>query len=242
MIAQWKIAALGALSGAVIAVGVVFGSAVAGYFPQPQFDGRLVRAYLLKHPEILAEVQDRYNDKQEALRAIGLERFFDPKVAFVTGPADAKASIVEFFDYNCGHCRNASPAMKAYYEKHRGDTRFAFIDFPIFGDASNAAARAAVAARKQPDKYVAFMFALMGTKGAVTPDNAYLTAKEVGLDVTKLIADMQDPQVDVTLKAAHALAARLLVDGTPTFIFNGRVRAGEVDEATLKDIMAGKAI
>lgn len=251
MIAQWKIAALGALGGAVLAVAVVFGAASLGHFPQPKRDGSEIRAYLLDHPQVLAEVSDKLQDvqaaasdqaQQAALRAIGLNSFFDPKIAFVSGPADAKNTIVEFFDYNCVHCRNALPAVKAYYEAHRSDTRFAFIDFPIFGDASNAAARAAVAARMQPDKYVAFSFALMETKGPVTVDSVYATAKAVGLDIPKLIKDMQDPQVDATLKAAHQLAGRLLVDGTPTFIFNGRVRPGEVNEETLKAIMAGKAI
>jgi protein-disulfide isomerase len=248
---QWKVAALGALGGAAIAVAIVFGSALLGAFPQAPLDGRQVRAYLLSHPQILAELTDRLQDEQAdaadqaqqaALRAIGLKAFFDPKVAFVSGPADAKATIVEFFDYNCVHCRNALPAVKAYYAAHRGDTRFAFIDFPIFGDMSTLAARAAIAARRQGDKYIAFSFAMMGEKSAITPDIIKADAVAAGLDLDKLNADMKDPAVDATIVAAHDLATRLKVDGTPTFIFNGRVRAGEVDEAALHDIMAGKDI
>ncbi len=251
MVSQWKIAALGALGGAVLAVAIVFGAALTGHFPQRPVDGRQIRAYLLDHPQILAELNDRLEDdqaaaadraQQAAFRAIGLKAFFDPRVAFVTGPADAKATIVEFFDYNCVHCRNALPAVRAYYMAHQNDTRFAFIDFPIFGPDSTAAARAAVAARKQPDKYVAFTFAMMGEKSAITSDIVYADAKAVGLDIPKLIADMKDPQVDETLAAAHALANRVQVTGTPTFIFNGRVRAGEVNDAMLRDIMAGKDI
>lgn len=253
MIAQWKIAALGALGGAAIAVAIVFGSALLGAFPQRPvpIDGKQIHAYLVSHPDVLVEMTDKLqNDQavaadraqQDALRTIGLKTFFDPKVAFVTGPAGAKRTLVEFFDYNCVHCRNTLPALRAFYEAHKGDTRFAFIDFPIFGDMSTLGAKAAVAARRQPDKYVAFSFAMMGEKGALTADIIVADAKAAGLDIGKLMADMQAPQTAATLDAAHDLARRLKVDGTPTFIINGRVRAGEVDEDTLRDLMAGKAI
>lgn len=249
---QWKIAALGALGGAAIAVVIVFGTALLGAFPQrAAFDGKQVRSYLLAHPDILVDMTDKLQDdqaaaedrsQQDALKAVGLKAFFDPKVAFVSGPADAKASIVELFDYNCVHCRNTFPALKKYYEAHKGDTRFAFVDFPIFGKMSDTAALAAIAARRQPDKYIAFSFGMMSEPSAITPETMLAVARATGLDMAKLTADMNDPAVKATLAAAQALGRRIKVTGTPTFIFNGRVRAGEVDADTLRDIMAGKAI
>ncbi len=253
MTEQWKIAALGALGGAALGIAVVFGSAALGVLPQraAPLDGRQVRAYLLGNPHILVEVSQRLEDdqaaaadaeQQAAFNAIGLKAFFDPKVAFVTGPADAKATLEEFFDYNCVHCRNVFPALKKYYEAHKNDTRFAFIDYPIFGKLSEAAARAAIAARRQPDKYVAFTFALMGEKAAIDETLILDDARKAGLDIPKLLADMKDPAVEQTLVAAHVLARRLKITGTPTFIFNGRVRPGELKYEDLRDVMAGKAI
>ncbi len=253
MTPQWKIAALGALGGAAIAVAVVFASAALGVLPQraAPLDVKQVRAYLLGNPYLLVEVNQRLEndqaaaadaEQQAAFRAIGLKAFFDPKVAFVTGPTDAKATIVEFFDYNCVHCRNTFPALEKYYEAHRNDTRFAFIDYPIFGKLSEAAARAAIAARRQPDKYIPFTFALMSEKSAIDDDLILANARKAGLDVPRLLADMKDPAVEQTLVAAHVLARRLKVTGTPTFIFNGRVRPGELSYDTLRDVMAGKAI
>ncbi|MEI9993199.1 MAG: thioredoxin domain-containing protein [Rhizomicrobium sp.] len=243
---QWKTALLGALGGAVLAIGIVFGAAALGYFPQREhFDGRQVRAYLLAHPQILLEVtaklQDREQDdedsaeqaRQAAVDKAGLKTFFDPNLAYVSGPAAARTTLVEFFDYNCVHCRNTFPVIKTFYEAHKGDARFAFIDFPIFGKMSDAAARAAVAARRQPDKYIAFSFAMMGEKGAIDMDTLYRDAKAAGLDMPRLIADMKDPATDKTLAAAHALARRIGVSGTPTFIVDGKVHSGEIDAETL---------
>jgi protein-disulfide isomerase len=249
MIGQWKFAALGALGGAVIAVAVVFAAAAFGYLPHDaKSDERMVRAYLLGHPKILIDMQNRMVEmqadeedraerkRQAAVGTLGLKTFFDPAVAYVTGPKDAKASVVEFFDYNCAHCRNTFPAVRAFYEAHRNDTRFAFIEFPIFGKESTNAARAAIAARRQGDKYVAFSFAMMGEKGAIDEQTMLADAQAAGLDMTKLLADMKDPAVDKTVKAAHALAAKLGIDGTPTFIVNGQVHSGEIQPEELAEM------
>lgn len=243
MTSQWKIAALGGLIGALASIIVVFGVARLGYFPSPS--NRQFRDYLMAHPAIVfamsAKAQsDQADDEERQMQAavdkVGLKIFFDPNVAFVIGPANAKKSIVEFFDYNCAHCRNTFPVIKKFYEGHRGDTRFAFIEFPIFGQASNNAARAALAARRQPDKYVAFHFALMGEEGAIGTDQMIDAARKAGLDINKLTADLRDPSIDKELAAAHALAARIGTSGTPLFIVNGKVHSGEVDEALLKQL------
>ena len=105
------------------------------------------------------------------MKKIGHAAFFDPAIAFVTGPADAKKTLVEFYDYDCPYCRASLPAVKKFYDAHKNDTRFSFIEFPIkslHGQSAVLAAKASLAARRQPDNYMAFHFALMGEEGAVT--------------------------------------------------------------------------
>ena len=68
---------------------------------------------------------------------------------YVTGPADAKKSVVEFYDYNCPYCRLSLPAVEKFYQQHKNDTRFSFIEFPIKGPDSIIAARVALAANCQ---------------------------------------------------------------------------------------------
>jgi protein-disulfide isomerase len=137
--------------------------------------------------------------------------------------------VVEFFDYNCPYCRASVPAMKKFYETHK-NARFAFIEFPIKGPLSTVAARAAMAARLQPDKYVAFHFALMNEEGAVDEDNVYAVAKKTGLDVARLKSDMTSPSVDRAIDAAHRLAKAADIDGTPAFIINGKIREGAMND------------
>lgn len=235
---HWKSAAWGGLGGAAFAFIVLFGALKLGIIPS---NDAAVHDYLLAHPAILVDMQNKLQLQQDqatadaqqaAVNKIGLKAFFDPRIAFVTGPANARTSVVEFFDYNCPYCRQSIPAVKTFYEAHK-NTRFAFIEFPIKGNDSTLAARAAMAARKQPDKYLAFHFMLMNEENVVDQNLLLADAKKAGLDVVKLQADMNDPQIGMSLTQAHALADAAGVTGTPVFIVNGKIREGAIDSELL---------
>ena len=120
--------------------------------------------------------------------------FFDPKIAFLTGPANAKKTLVEFYDYNCPYCRQSLPAVMKYIASHP-DTRVSFIEFPIKGEASNIAARAALASRLQPERFLPFHYILMSEKDLVDEQIIYADAVKAGLNLAKLKADMQRPEI-----------------------------------------------
>lgn len=246
MTQSWKIAAIGGVAGAVASLLVGLGAGALGFLPFTA-NGNELHAYLITHPEVLVEMTDKLQANQDegddrarqiAVDKLGLRAFFDPRVAFVTGPATARTTVVEFFDYNCPYCRASIPTVKKYYEGHH-DVRFSFIEFPIKGPSSTVAARAAMAARQQPQKYVAFHFALMSQEGAVDEGTVYAVARKIGLDLNKLKTDMASPAVDLALARAHTLARAAGIDGTPAFIVNGKIREGAIDDATLAQMTKG---
>ncbi len=252
MPSEWKMSALSALGGAAIAVVVIYGAAVTGHFPQDVArNDKHIHDYLMAHPQLFAamaakyqEQQDRQADaadieRQAAIDKLGAKAFFNPDIAYVTGPANAKRTVVEFFDYNCAHCRNSVRSVLRYYNAHKDDTRFAFIEFPVFGKKSTFAARAALAARRQPDKYLPFHFAMMTEANAVDEELVFQDAARVGLDLNKLRTDMNDPAIEKTIAASLALATAARVDGTPEFIINGTSHESEVDDDLLKQMTAG---
>jgi predicted DsbA family dithiol-disulfide isomerase len=65
----------------------------------------------------------------------------------------------------------------------------------------------------------------------------YADAQKAGMDVNKLKADMADPAVEKTLQSSIALAHKVGVDGTPTFVLNGKFHPGALDEDTLASEM-----
>jgi protein-disulfide isomerase len=243
----WKHAALGALGGAALAVVIIIVIAAQGLLPGSSSDAK-IHAYLMAHPSILVDMTNQLqadqaasedNARQAAVDKLGQKAFFNPRVAFITGPANAKNTLVEFYDYDCPYCRASLPALKKFYQTHKNNTRFAFVESPIpslHGPSAVLAARASLAARRQPDKFVAFYFTLMGEDGSLTDDIIYADAKKSGLDVDRLKKDMTDKSIDTELSAGRALGLAAKVDGTPAFIINGRIHEGSVDETSLNQL------
>lgn len=236
----------GAVSGALLAVALVLVMARHGLLP---INDQQMQSYLMTHPELapamLNQAQALDTERQQtmqtaALKKIGHAAFFDPEIAFVTGPADAKTTLVEFYDYDCPYCRASVPAVRKFYEAHKNDTRFSFIEFPIkqlHGESALMAARASLAARRQPEHYMDFHFSLLSQEDSITEDMVYAEAGKAGMDVNKLKADMKDPAIEKALTSSIALAHKVGVDGTPTFIFNGKFRPGAVDDEALASEM-----
>jgi protein-disulfide isomerase len=236
----------GAVGGALLAVALVLVMARHGLVP---INDAQMQAYLMRHaelaPAMLNRAQAMDDLKQQAaqtaaMKKIGQAAFFDPAIAFVTGPVDAKTTLVEFYDYDCPYCRASLPAVKKFYDAHKSNTRFSFIEFPIkqlHGESAILAAKASLAARRQPAHYMDFHFALLGREDSVTQDDIYAEAAKAGMDVNKLKADMANPEIEKTLKSSIDLAHKAGVDGTPTFILNGKFRPGAVDDETLASEM-----
>lgn len=173
-----------------------------------------VREVLLQNPEILEEAQSalQARRREEARRSILADGRH-----FSTGPKDAPVTVIAFFDYQCPYCKAAGGWMgKA---RQRAGVRMIFVEFPIQGEGSVLASRAAVAAVAQ-GRYLPFHAALLAHKGALSPEVIETIANEVGLDVRRLRRDMQDLAVDALLRNNYRLAERLGVKGTPSFFVN----------------------
>ena len=208
---------------------------------------QVVHEYLIGHPEIIVEMSNKLDVQQasatdkarkDALFAIGPAALIDPKVAYVAGPKDAKVTVAEFFDYRCPHCKASMAAMKHLLDTGQ-KVRIAFIERPILTPDSLVAAQAAVASRRQGDKYLPFHFALMAASGELPKDRILDIAKSVGLDTARLEKDMADPAVLDSVKQSNALADKLHFDGTPTFVVNDRIVVGELTDAELQALTTG---
>jgi len=146
--------------------------------------------------------------------------------AVVDAPA-GDVALVELFDYNCPYCRKAKGDIDALI---KGDTRLRGVlkEFPVLGPDSVEASRVAVAAKLQlpPDKMRMFHDKLMETRGRASGDQAFALAKELGADVAKLQKDIQAGAISTVLHENAALADKLGITGTSTFILNEDIIAG----------------
>src|SRR3546814_11126302 len=79
--------------------------------------------------------------------------------------------------------------------------------------------------------------ALMAAPGKLDAEQSFGLAEEMGLDMEKLRADMQDPAVDATLKRNMELADELGIRGTPALLTRGEVSPGAVSGTALRQMI-----
>lgn len=205
----------------------------------------LIRQYILDHPDVVIESLQAYQarqraaeqqESQAALVALKDEIENDPS-APVAGNAQGDVTIVEFFDYRCGYCKQVLPSIRKLIETD-GNIRYVFKEFPVLGPESVTAARAALAVwNLQPDKYFPFHTALMQVRGGLTEQRILDIAEQLGLDPARVRDGMDDPRVEETLKKNVALAGQIKVNGTPAFVIGGQLVPGAIDLATIKQLV-----
>jgi len=210
--------------------------------PQDEFERR-VRAYLLDHPEVIAEALQRLEERERAAQASAAmsvlktradEVLRDPDSP-VGGNPEGDVTLVEFFDYNCPYCRQVAPYM-AKAEANDPKLRIVYKEFPILGASSSHAAKAALAANRQ-GKYAAFHRALMESKGTLTESGVLEVAGRIGLDLARLKADMADRTIQVAIDRNLALARALNINGTPGFVVGEQIAPGAIDLATMERLI-----
>lgn len=203
----------------------------------------IVRAYLLEHPEVIVEAIQVLQDRQDAaeaehakgqiaeLRDKLLRDARDP----VIGNPVGDVTLVEFFDYRCGYCKQAQPIVMELI-KADPKVRVVLKEFPILGPDSVLASHAALAAVGQ-DKYRELHEALIASRGALPEDKIMAIAKSVGLDTDRLKQDMAAPAIAGHIDDVKTLAQDLGINGTPGFIIGDTLVPGVVDLATLQKLV-----
>ena len=76
------------------------------------------------------------------------EKLSNSDVAPYVGPKDAKIRVVEFFDFNCGHCKATAPIISVV-AKNNPDVKFVFNPLYFMSEHSPYAAKVAMAAHKK---------------------------------------------------------------------------------------------
>ncbi|MFA8442189.1 DsbA family protein [Yoonia sp.] len=159
----------------------------------------------------------------------------DPNAPSVGNP-EGDAVVVEFFDYNCPYCKRAAADVKALLAAD-SNVRVVYREWPILGEGSVFATRAALAARAQ-GKYDEMHEGLMEMRGRAEEASVLALARSVGLDVDQLVADMQSDAVNNHIATSEQLAQSLGFTGTPSFVIGDALVPGAVPLSELQGYIA----
>ena len=203
----------------------------------------LVLEAIRENPSIIAEAfellqQEEAKAQAEAVQKVlsegraALER--DPTVP-VGGNPEGSVTVVEFFDYNCPYCKRAMAELRGVM-KSDPDVRVVFREWPILGEGSYFAARAALAAAKQ-GRYEDMHWELMGLDRAEEA-TVIEAAERLGLDIERLRADMDDPAFLEQFQATNQLAQGLGFTGTPSFVIGDELIPGMASQEQMERAVA----
>lgn len=211
--------------GLVALVALLFGFAGAALWSLSGLGDRQTRGYLLEHPELLAEMADRYQAQQaeERLAAVADEVAI-PFPGAVLGNPEGDVTLVEFTDYGCTYCRMSKPDVDKLIADNP-DLRVVIREWPIFRG-SEAAARMALAAARQ-GKFAQFhdaMFAL----GPPDPASIEKAARTAGLDLAAARTVAASDEVSFEIAKTMGLAEKLGFTGTPSWVVGGKVIEGAI--------------
>lgn len=204
----------------------------------------ILREALRSDPSILREAvaaMEQADDDERAGRAsrgiathrAALERNpADP----VRGNPQGAITLVEFFDARCPYCKRMPPVLTELLRRQR-DVRLVSKDLPILGPNSVLASRALLAAQRQ-GRYAEYQEALLRSREELTEPVLKREAEKLGLNWSRLRAEMDAPEIRDRLAANLALARELGIEGTPAFVIGDRLVPGALDLATLEALVA----
>lgn len=149
----------------------------------------------------------------------------------VIGRPVAPITIYAFLDYQCVYCKGMARSL-IDITRQNPELRILVIETPVLGEASEEAAIAALAAAKQ-GRYEEFHIAVMEHRGRLTPPVLTTIAEKLGLDLGHFSMNRQAPEIAASIRHNLALAEKIGLEGTPSFLIGDHLIFGAVPAASL---------
>jgi protein-disulfide isomerase len=157
--------------------------------------------------------------------------------AATRGGKAPKVTIVVFSEFQCPYCARAVPTMDKLLETYKDDVQLAFKHLPLpFHNNAENAALASEAARQQ-GKFWEMHDKLFANQAALDRPSLEKSAQELGLDMAKFKAVLDDPKSKEVIEADKKQAAQFGASGTPTFFVNGRKMVGAQGYEAFKTVV-----
>jgi protein-disulfide isomerase len=193
--------------------------------------GAEVRAYILANPDVIPQAMQRLRDRETGQLVAGSRSAIEAPIGSAwAGNPSGDVTVVEYYDYNCGYCRAVLPIVEQLI-KSDPKVRVVYRELPVLAPSSRDAARASIQAAEQ-GKFARFHQALYGA-GRVTTASIAAAAKAAGVDLTKPSA-----RADREIAQNLAVAGKLGMSGTPSWVIGNRVVSGALPLDQLQEAVA----
>ena len=151
----------------------------------------------------------------------------------IRGPVDGAVTVIEFGDFECPHCGEAEPVVRALLTD--ATIRYVWRHLPLTDVHPQAqlAAEASEAAAAQ-DAFWPMHDLLLAHQDALRLRDLLRYAEDLGLDLDRFQDDLRRRTHEARVAQDVESADLSGVSGTPTFFINGQRHYGAFDLASLK--------
>lgn len=160
----------------------------------------------------------------------------EPLVSFVDpwkGSDSPAITIIEYGDYACPFCRQASETINTMLLTHR-DVRFIWKDLPSSLHAGSDIAAEAAHCAKDQGKFWEYHEMLFSQLDVFNHTSLTLSASDLGLDVDRFGKCLSGREKRHLIERSISEAEALNIDGTPYFFVNGKPYSGQM---TYEDLL-----
>ncbi len=189
--------------------------------------------FLMGNGEMVLDSVDAFRAEEERKSKMsGQEKlseyqgYYERKDLPMAGNPKGDVTVVEYFDYNCGYCRQALSDLQVILREDK-NVRVILQEMPILKPTSAEMASVAMAAHKQ-GKYFEMHLALMEYAGPKNQAAYEKLAKDLGLDVEQLKKDMVSDEINAQIQEAIQMARSLGIRGTPGFVIGDNIFPGYI--------------
>lgn len=155
------------------------------------------------------------------------------------GDPDAKVTIIEFIDFNCPYCANATSLLEKIKKDYGSKVKIVIKNFPLpFHPYAKEAAMASLCANEQGIKYFWKMYQhIFSLQENYSPAILGEGAKSIGLDINNFEKCMREKRFMSKIVADLKQGELLGIKATPTFFINGQLVRGIIPYNSLTEII-----
>lgn len=170
------------------------------------------------------------------------QRFRAPRIPHIDlsqapskGAPSGRVKVVEFSDYQCGHCKDAQALLHQLLAEYPKDLTVYFKHFPLSGHANSLNAAIGATAAQAQGKFWQFNDKVWESSENLTTALLESIAKEIGLDFPRWYDYLSSNEVRSQVVRDRAEARSLEIRRTPGIFINGRRYTDEIDLVGLRD-------
>lgn len=160
------------------------------------------------------------------------------------GSETAAVTLVEFFDFECPHCKMMAEVIAKVAKQHPAELKVVHKQFPLGSHRNSPRASVAALAAHKQGGYFAFHDALFAHQSELSTAEDPMPlferfAKEAGLNLSKFKADMADPALAKMVSDDRTDGEQAGIEATPTLYLNGvKVADAHTEEELVRIIEA----